>query len=129
MNEQILNELAKNIKDEHTLQVSCVNWFRYSYPQHKIIAIPNQRKTNIVTGKRFKDEGVTKGALDLQILHPNKFYHGCFLELKWKRGKLTPEQIEMKEHLCREGYKVFVIYEYEQFKSAVVEYMTNYVPF
>ena len=46
--------------DEHSIQVACVEWFRYSYPMlsKRLFAVPNGGRRDAVTGAKMKAEGV-----------------------------------------------------------------------
>ena len=48
---------------ESTLQVSCVRYFRYQYPQYKklLFSIPNGGKRGVVTASIMKQEGALAG--------------------------------------------------------------------
>lgn len=55
---------------EHSLQVSCVDYFRLVVPPDKalVIAIPNGGARRRTEAARLKREGVTAGAPDLVII-------------------------------------------------------------
>lgn len=48
--------------------------------------------------------GYIKGFPDLQITEARKEYHGLFIELKTKTGRLTPYQKEWIQDLNERGY-------------------------
>jgi len=52
---------------EHIEQVTFVNWFRSSYPDIRIFAIPNGGLRHAATGQKLKREGVVSGVPDLYI--------------------------------------------------------------
>ena len=48
--------------------------------------------------------GYVKGFPDLQITEARKNYHGLFIELKTKTGRMTPHQKQWIEDLNERGY-------------------------
>ena len=64
----------KNI--ESKIQIACVNWFRYQYPEYKklLFSVPNGGARNSITGAILKAEGALSGVSDLILLKPNKSY-------------------------------------------------------
>jgi hypothetical protein len=78
----------------------------------------NERKTRIATdskGRRFSPEGkklsmkgVMKGVPDIIILNSRKGYNGMAIELKAKRNKPSPEQIEFLTKMKDAGWFVYV---------------------
>ena len=58
---------GKSASSEHDLQVSCVNWFRYKYPQYSklLFAIPNGGYRTKTTAKYMRAEGQLAGLPDL----------------------------------------------------------------
>ena len=49
--------------EEHNIQVACVRWFAYQYPelQGLLFAVPNGGRRDAVTGAKLKAEGVITG--------------------------------------------------------------------
>jgi hypothetical protein len=91
---------------EHSEQVGFVRWVREKFPGLLIFAIPNGSFRDINTGKKLKDEGVTKGIPDMMI--PAK---KIFIEMKRvKGGVVSPEQKKMMEYLTRVGYTCMICY-------------------
>lgn len=107
---------------EHQTQVACVNWFRVRYPGRLIHAIPNGGARNIVTAARLKAEGVVAGMPDLFVPEPSKGYHGLFVEMKVKGGRLQHAQKDMIDKLEERGYKCAVCWSSDDFMKVVNEY-------
>lgn len=107
---------------EHQTQVACVNWFRVQYPGKLIHAIPNGGARNIVTAAKLKAEGVVSGVPDLFIPEPSGQYHGLFVEMKVKGGRLQQTQKDMINKLNERGYKCAVCWSFEDFMKVVNEY-------
>ena len=63
-------------------------------------AIPNSGFRNNKVAAEMKDEGQMPGAPDIFLIHDRQSY---FLEMKAKRGSLSPEQIDMMARLESAG--------------------------
>lgn len=110
---------------EHILQCGCVRWFRLKYPKALIFAIPNGGARNAITGARLKDEGVTAGVPDLFIATPRNKWHGMFVEMKTRTGRLSEAQKVVSMHVVREGYFFAVCRSFDEFAEKVTFYMEN----
>lgn len=108
---------------EHQLQVNCVNWFRYQYPNVLIMAIPNGGNRNLITAMKLKAEGVVSGVPDLFIPVSNGKYHGMFIEMKYGKNKPSENQIKIMDILLKNGYECKVIYTIEKFIEEVNKYL------
>lgn len=112
-------------EQEHNIQVACVNWFRYLYPQYLIWAIPNGGQRNAVVAAKLKTEGVLAGVPDLFIAVPRREFHGLFIEMKAGKNKPTDEQKNVMQRLWEAGYKCEVCYSVEEFIEVINNYLTN----
>jgi hypothetical protein len=108
--------------EESNTQIESVYWFKLAYPKKIIFHIPNGGYRNAIEGARFKREGVLKGMIDLCIPEPNKSFHGLYVELKAKKGKLSPEQKDLIAKLMERGYCVQTCHSFDEFKETVDEY-------
>ena len=91
---------------EHNLQVKIVNLLR-GYPNFYLCyAIPNGGSRDVVTGKKLKDEGATRGVQDLQIVLPDG--EVFFVELKTQSGRLSEEQAILQNVYVELGYTYLV---------------------
>ena len=89
---------------EHEEQREYVRWFRQTYPEVKIMAIPNGGARSPATASRLKAEGVSPGVPDLFVPA-----WGLWVEMKRaKGGKVSPEQKEWHQYLESCGYRVIV---------------------
>lgn len=111
---------------EHQTQVAAINWFRMQYPGKLIHAIPNGGARNIVTARKLKAEGVVSGVPDLFIPEPLGQYHGLFVEMKVKGGRLRDTQKGMIGNLEGRGYKCAVCWSFDDFMKVVNEYFNRY---
>ena len=108
---------------EHSIQVACINWFRYQYPRWLIYAIPNGGARNKIVAVKLKEEGVLSGVPDLHIPVAKKGYHGLYVEMKAGKNKATDKQIEVMQKLSNEGYKCEVCWSFDEFKILVDSYL------
>ena len=112
-------------RKESELQISCVNWFRYQYPQYKMLlfSIPNGGLRNIKTAVTLKREGVISGVPDLFLSLPRGEWHGMYLELKSGSNDLTANQDMFFILARKQGYKCEVIRTLDQFIREVTFYL------
>jgi VRR-NUC domain len=111
--------------NEHDIQVSVIEWFRWQYPELLLFAIPNGGARNAVTGKKLKDEGVTPGIPDLFLAKQHKNYGGLFIEIKTNRGRLSKHQKEIHDRLQEQGYAVITAHGYDEATSVICEYLAD----
>lgn len=102
---------------EHLEQVRFVAWFRKTYPQHRIFAIPNGGDRNRITAAKLKSEGVYPGVPDLMV--PEAL---LWVEMKrQKGGSLSAEQKDWRDYLLGIGHKWILAKGFEDAKRQVVE--------
>lgn len=109
----------KYIPSEHAEQVGFVRWMKKRYPGLLIFAIPNGGVRNIRTGKKLKDEGVTRGIPDLMIPALK-----MFIEMKrTKGGVVSPDQKKIMSYLQRVGYTCYVCHGAEEASLKVLKFL------
>ena len=110
---------------EHTEQVAVIQWYRYQYPKYAkcLWAIPNGGVRHIGTAVKLKAEGGLSGISDLFLMIPKSGWHGLFIEMKVKGGKLSDSQKEFMGNATLMGYQAVVCYGFEQAKDAITEYL------
>jgi hypothetical protein len=115
----------KGLPTEDQEQSWLVAWFRKTYPQHRIFAIPNGGGRSKSEGVLLKATGVTAGVLDLMIPAPSGHYHGLFIEMKvQKGGRVSPEQKDWIDYLTSVGYCAKVCNGFDEARRCVDEYMS-----
>lgn len=81
---------------EHTEQCAVMDWANLHaarYPVLRLLyATPNGGKRHIKTAIDLGREGVKRGVPDLHLAVPRRHYHSLWIEMKFGRNKLTPEQ-------------------------------------
>lgn len=75
-----------------------------------IVHIPNEGKRSASYGAKLKRAGLRRGFPDLFIPLARNGYHGLFIEMKYGKGKTSPEQKEWLECLSDNEYKAVVCY-------------------
>lgn len=108
-------------------QEALLEWLSYQY-QHLLnytIKIQNEGKYSFYVGRRLNAQGRLKGASDLFIAYPNKKYHGLFIEMKTKNGKLSESQRQFIDRMNAIGYKATVCYGFDEAIKEINQYMAD----
>lgn len=136
------------VSRESIVQQGAVKWFNLQYPQYRglLVHIPNEGRRTIkvingrpvcIGGAKLKAEGLVKGAADLVLFIPNKFFHGLCLETKvelfdYSSGKekktktyQSPEQKEWQALVESQGYRYEVYRNIDEFRKIVLEYIDS----
>ena len=136
------------VSRESIVQQGAVKWFNLQYPQYRglLVHIPNEGRRTIkvingrpvcVGGAKLKAEGLVKGAADLVLFVPNKYFHGLCLETKvelfdYSSGKAkktktyqSPEQKEWQALVESQGYRYEVYRNIDEFRKIVLGYLDS----
>ncbi len=113
------------MKGEAQLQSECVRWFRLQYPNLLLFAIPNGGSRNVIEAANLKKQGVMAGIPDLFLAFPRAAAHGLFIEMKFGKNKLTPNQKEVFILLQNQGYSIATCYSFDQFQTIINFYITQ----
>lgn len=97
---------------EHNIQVACVNYFRYQFPNLLIYAVPNGGQRNAVVAAKLKAEGAMAGVADLVIVTKDRH---IYVEMKTPKGKQTHKQVEFEKHVKALGHHYHVCHSLEEF--------------
>lgn len=95
-------------------QKTLVDWFRATYPDIIIFAIPNGGKRLASEAMKLKMEGVLRGVSDLFIPELK-----LFIEMKKAKGRLANCQLEFKENMEKCGYKHLTAYSYMEARKYI----------
>ena len=122
--------MSKRQSPEHDLQVLCVAYFRYRYPELRPVfyAVPNGGDRNEIVAARLKAEGVTPGISDLILQLPAGGYTQLCIEMKDKRGRQTPEQELYQACATLAGALYVVCRSEEEFQRTVDSYVAKADP-
>lgn len=99
-------------EQEHQIQVACITWFRYQFPNLLIYAVPNGGQRNSVVAAKLKAEGAMAGVADLVIVSLNRH---IYIEMKTPKGKQTAKQQAFQQHVTRLGHPYYVCHSIEEF--------------
>lgn len=103
---------------EHIEQVQTVSWFRKTYENVKIFAIPNGGHRNKITAAKLKAEGVTPGIPDLFVPEFN-----LWIEMKrQKGGRLSDNQKAMRTYLMSCGHDFLMCQGFEDAKRQIIDF-------
>ena len=99
---------------EHQQQVTVMQWAALMVNKYPFIdllhAIPNGGARHIAVAKKLKAEGVKAGVPDLCLPVARGGYHGLYIEMKDKTGKVSNSQAWWIERLRQNKYRVEVCY-------------------
>jgi hypothetical protein len=111
---------------ERDEQIKLFQWIRL-HPNIKPYAlfIPNDGKRSPLLGAIYKRMGLRPGTSDIFIAIPNKTHHGLWIELKWRKNKATPAQLEFIEDMTRQGYAAHVIWGADDAIKQIEQYLLD----
>lgn len=127
--ESLLNERKRKkppAEEEHKMQVEFRKWFDREVSEElkrRILAIPNGGKRAKKTAAKLKAEGQRKGVLDMNLPVARQGFIGFWIEFKYGKNKLTPEQKDWADFLISEGHRVEVCYSVDAAKAATKDYL------
>jgi hypothetical protein len=103
------------MNSEHLEQVRLVSWFRKTYPDVRIFAIPNGGGRSMAQGAALKAEGVSPGVPDIFIPA-----WSLWVEMKKESGgTVSPVQKDWIAYLEGIGHKVIIGRGFEDAKRQV----------
>lgn len=123
---------------EQTMQMQCIQWFDLQFPEisRHLMHIPNGgARPKFVTkkgrsyspeGQRLKLMGVRAGVFDLFLAIPAEPFHGLWLEAKYGKNKLSPEQVIFKSQMDKVGFKTGEFWTFEQFANEIRTYLKGF---
>jgi hypothetical protein len=107
--------LTDNVPSEHFEQRELVKWFRQTFKEVRIFAIPNGGARSITTAAKLKVEGVSAGVPDLYV----PAWH-LWIEMKrTKGGKVDKNQKDWHDYLTSIGDMVIVGYGADHAKDLI----------
>jgi hypothetical protein len=110
--------MTERIPTEHEEQREVVKWFRQTYKEVRIFAIPNGEKRTIGVAARLKVEGVSPGVPDL---YAPKWR--LWVEMKRiKGGTISPQQNDWHLYLRSIGDTVLVCKGADNAKEQIIKF-------
>jgi hypothetical protein len=113
---------------EHEEQKALIEWAKYQRfngtpIRDDLHCIPNGGQRHPAVAAKMKAEGVTAGIPDLMLTIPVAPYHGLFIELKARGGRLTEKQREHIERLRERGYHAVCCVGFDEARIAIERYL------
>jgi hypothetical protein len=110
---------------ESQIQIGCVRWFKYQYPQFStlLVHVPNGRRRHIRDAAKLKMEGVVAGVADLVLFVPSHGWHGLLIEIKTDKGRQSQSQKEWATNVISMGYRYQIAKSIDDFVLIIKEYL------
>jgi len=110
---------------EHEEQALVIKWFDLAYKDFRgrLYANPNGGKRHVVTAVKLKKEGARKGIPDLSLPVSRHGFHGLYIELKAKGGRLSTEQADWLHFLSEQGYLAVLCVGFDAAKKTIEDYL------
>lgn len=114
---------------EDSIHKTLIEWIKL-HPQLRafskfIMHFPNEGQRTHSFGNLMKSFGMRAGVSDLFIALPRGQYHGAWIELKSRKGRLSELQIEFLNDMDSQNYYATVCYSLEEAMMVI----TNYILF
>lgn len=87
-------------------------------------AIPNGGYRNKITAAKLKAEGVKPGVPDICLPVARGRYHGLYIELKTRQGKISTKQQTWLADLKGQGFKALLCRGWTTARQAIETYLT-----
>ena len=114
---------AKKEPTEAWHQMQLIQWCRQFPWGQFLFHIANESTGGMGWVVRNRQMGCRKGVPDLMLPIPSQGYHGLFLELKSKNGRLSKEQKAWINALNKFGYKAVVCKGFDEAKLELESYI------
>jgi hypothetical protein len=109
--------MTEKIPSESHEQILFVQWFKRTFPEIRIMSIPNGGHRHIAVAAKMKAEGQSPGAPDIFI--PAWL---CWIEFKKiKGGTVSPAQKDWIAYLEGIGHSVIVGRGFEDAKAQIIK--------
>lgn len=112
-------------QSEHSLQCSCIQWFRLQYQMYAplLFAVPNGGSRHIVEAKKLKQEGVLAGVSDVILLVSRNGFGSLCVEFKTLSGVQSEAQKQWQKMAENHGNKYVICRDFEHFKLIINNYL------
>ena len=114
---------------EHSIQSALIRWSRLSvktYPELALLhSIPNGGFRSYKTAREMKAEGVLAGMPDLFLPVARKGFHGMYIEMKSRKGKLSESQKRIIPMLLEQGYNVLIANDWNVAAMEIIKYLNK----
>lgn len=106
-------------------QRQLIQWSKKDPRLQFLFHIPNESVGGQGWLVRNRQMGVKSGVPDLFYPVPMKGYHGLFIEMKTKTGRLSAAQKRWLNALNQMGYKAVVAHGWEEAKCQITDYLNT----
>ena len=106
-------------------QAAVIEWCAWN--KVLVFHIPNGGARDARTGAQLKRQGVKRGVPDLCVPVARGGYHGLYIEMKTRTGRLSSEQETWLRRLQSEGYRAVVCRGAGQAINEIDDYMKGKV--
>lgn len=117
----------RTIPTEDEEQIWLFSWAELNlgrFPELSLMHhIPNGGKRSKSEAARFKAMGVKPGVSDIFLPVARGGYHGLYIELKARDGRVSTKQKEFLESVRREGYAGVVAFSGEEASRIIEQYL------
>jgi len=113
---------------ESAEQQALFEWAKLMQAQHPELALLHaigngNSKRSVIQGARMKREGVLAGVSDIFLPVARGAYHGMYLEMKVKGGRLSDSQKWWLRETTKQGYLSAVCYGWQEASDAIKKYL------
>ncbi|MFA5234166.1 MAG: VRR-NUC domain-containing protein [Sulfurimonas sp.] len=121
------NPYFKYLKPETHLQIQCILYMKFKYPNVLVHHSPNESRRSTYERWFVSLFGIKSGCPDILIFKGvDKIFCGLAIELKYGKNKTTDNQNKFLNQLSENGWQVNVIYTIEDFIFIVDNYLNDY---
>jgi hypothetical protein len=113
-------------QEEHKLQVAICRWLDFTQDFY-YYAIPNGGLRHRLVAVKLKMEGAKSGVADMFWMISNNRWKGLFIEVKYDKGKQSPNQIEFENIAIKHGYYYAVVRSIDDCISILKRFRSNEV--
>lgn len=117
------------VPTEEQEQAMVIEWATYSqgkFPELRyLMHIPNGEERHPAVAAKLKRMGVKPGVPDLFLPVARGGWHGLFIEMKRKGGRVRPEQTAWIEALEKQMYRAIVCYGCDEACNELYKYLTE----
>ena len=104
-------------------QKQLIQWCRTRPELQFLFHIPNESVGGQGWQIRNRQLGVRSGVPDLMLPIPSQGYHGMFIEMKTKTGRVSENQKRWLSALNGFGYLAVVAYGWEDARCKILDYL------
>lgn len=130
VDEWLKQEKASRKKPSHheeELQIACVNWFKWNYPQYEYLLhhSPNGGRRNKIEAGKFKRMGTRAGFPDLILCMASGDgqYHSLGIEMKYGKGSQSSGQVNYETIFEQAGNAYRVCRSLDEFARIIRSYI------